>query len=283
MTLHQSAPLVDSLNHVARPALPHSNLISVAVQDGELFAVDCPVFRTDRHIDWNVEDSPSPPDGSRMFPRPLQTLHPWGTEGLGQNAAVGLPYRPEIRPWGASPSNGGWVPFLLYFFIVRVWVPSYPLFSWFIDVFPGIDFLRKVCALSTCVFALDELDSIGPRVSWYLDVAVVFFDRFFGICGKPTRLSHLSVGHPSHSWRGLQPLWKNDGWLEIGWCHCRQPGGEFDRRRDCGICAKWGPQLSGLGRLVPAHDLPDQFVSPGPWSSGWTGFSSVRVFRWLIF
>ena len=51
MTLHQSAPLVDSLNHVARPALPHSNLISVAVQDGELFAVDCPVFRTDRHID----------------------------------------------------------------------------------------------------------------------------------------------------------------------------------------------------------------------------------------
>ena len=50
MSLHQSDPLVDSLNHVARPVLAHSNLISVAVQDGELAAVDCPVFRTDRHI-----------------------------------------------------------------------------------------------------------------------------------------------------------------------------------------------------------------------------------------
>ena len=31
----------------------------------------------------------------------------------------------------------------------------------------------------------------------------IFFVRFLGICGKPTRLSHLSMGRPSHPWRGL--------------------------------------------------------------------------------
>ena len=75
MSLHQSAPLVDSLNHVARSVWAHSTLFSVAVQDGELAAVHCAVLRTNRHVVRNVEDSPSPPDGSRMFPRPLQTLH----------------------------------------------------------------------------------------------------------------------------------------------------------------------------------------------------------------
>ena len=35
MSLHQSAPLMESLNHVARPVLAHSALFSVAVQHGE--------------------------------------------------------------------------------------------------------------------------------------------------------------------------------------------------------------------------------------------------------
>ena len=46
MALHQPDPLVDSLNHVARSVWAHSSLFSVADQDGELAAVDCPVFRT---------------------------------------------------------------------------------------------------------------------------------------------------------------------------------------------------------------------------------------------
>ena len=41
---------MESLNHVARLVFAHSSLISVAVQDGELLAVDCPVLRADRHI-----------------------------------------------------------------------------------------------------------------------------------------------------------------------------------------------------------------------------------------
>ena len=48
MSLHQSAPLIDSLNHVARSVWAHSALISVAVRDGELVAVDCLVLRTNR-------------------------------------------------------------------------------------------------------------------------------------------------------------------------------------------------------------------------------------------
>ena len=31
----------------------------------------------------------------------------------------------------------------------------------------------------------------------------IFFVRFLGICGKPTRLPYLPVGRPSHPWWGL--------------------------------------------------------------------------------
>ena len=83
MSLHQSAPLVDSLNHVARPVWAHSTLFSVAVQDGEFAPVDCAVFRANRHVVRHVEDAIPPPDGQGMPARPLQTLHPQRTEGLG--------------------------------------------------------------------------------------------------------------------------------------------------------------------------------------------------------
>ena len=39
-----------------------------------------------------------------------------------------------------------------------------------------------------------------------LFVLIFLFVRFLGICGKPTRLPHLSMGGPSHSWRSMQPL-----------------------------------------------------------------------------
>ena len=83
MSLHQSAPLVDSLNHVARPVWAHSTLFSVAVQDGEFAPVDCAVLRANRHVVRHVEDAIPPPDGQGMPARPLQTLHPQRTEGLG--------------------------------------------------------------------------------------------------------------------------------------------------------------------------------------------------------
>ena len=50
MSLHQSDPLMESLNHVARPVWAHSALISVAVQDGELFTVDGFVLGADCHV-----------------------------------------------------------------------------------------------------------------------------------------------------------------------------------------------------------------------------------------
>ena len=67
-------------------------------------------------------------------------------------------------------------------------------------MFPGIDFLRKVCALSTCVFALDELDSIGPRVSGYLEpvVPVVFLiDSFDFMENQPVCHIYQWVAHPT--------------------------------------------------------------------------------------
>ena len=48
MSLHQSAPLIDSLNHVARPVWAHSALFSVAVQHGEFTSSPGVVLRTHR-------------------------------------------------------------------------------------------------------------------------------------------------------------------------------------------------------------------------------------------
>ena len=109
MSLHQSDPLMESLNHVARSVWAHSSLISVAVQDGELTPVAGFVLGANCYPDWNAQDSPSPADGTRMFLRPLQTLHTRRITSLGQNVPVGSPHRPETRPWGASPSYGWWV------------------------------------------------------------------------------------------------------------------------------------------------------------------------------
>ena len=50
MSLHQSDPLIDSLNHVACPVWAHSTLISCPGQDGKFTAIDCVVLGTDRHI-----------------------------------------------------------------------------------------------------------------------------------------------------------------------------------------------------------------------------------------
>ena len=50
MSLHQSAPLVDSLNHVARSVWAHSTLFSCTGQDGELATIDCAVLSAHRHV-----------------------------------------------------------------------------------------------------------------------------------------------------------------------------------------------------------------------------------------
>ena len=67
----------------------------------------------------------------------------------------------------------------------------------------GLILCGESCGLSTCVFALDEPDSIGPRVSGYLDVAVVFLNRFLGTYRQSARLPYLSVARPSHPWRSV--------------------------------------------------------------------------------
>ena len=54
----------------------HFALFSCADQDGELAAIDCVIFRADRDPVRDVEESPQPADGSRMFARPIQKMHP---------------------------------------------------------------------------------------------------------------------------------------------------------------------------------------------------------------
>ena len=51
ISLHQSAPLIKSLNPVARSMRAHSSLIRQAIQDGEFLAVHCLVLCTDRDVD----------------------------------------------------------------------------------------------------------------------------------------------------------------------------------------------------------------------------------------
>ena len=54
----------------------HSNLFSVAVQDGELATIVGVVLGANRDPLRHVEDVGPPPDGSRMFTRPVPAMHP---------------------------------------------------------------------------------------------------------------------------------------------------------------------------------------------------------------
>ena len=81
----------------------------------------------------------------------------------------------------------------------------YPFFDFLQSYLRGSIFYEQCCGLSTCVFALDEPDSIGPRGSGFQPVRVDFhfFVRFLGICGESACVSYLSVDRPSHPWRGV--------------------------------------------------------------------------------
>ena len=67
---------MESLNHVARSVWAHSSLFSHAVQDGELTPIIGVVLCTDCGSLRYVADIEPPPDGTRMFPRLLQKMHP---------------------------------------------------------------------------------------------------------------------------------------------------------------------------------------------------------------
>ena len=142
MSLHQSAPLMESVNHDAHSVWAHSSLISCPVQDGQLAPVDCTVLYSDCCSLRFVKDSSSSANGPWVFSCDVPTLHPRGTKSLGQNVAMGSPDRPETGPWGASPPYGWWVSSLSFF---GVWVPfPYIFFRFLIAVFKGFDFLRTV-------------------------------------------------------------------------------------------------------------------------------------------
>ena len=66
MALHSSDSLVASLKHVARPVWVHSSLIRYADQDGELFAVNRIILRSDCGPVRDAEVVVSPPDGQGM-------------------------------------------------------------------------------------------------------------------------------------------------------------------------------------------------------------------------
>ena len=93
------------------------------------------------------------------------------------------------------------------FHFFRVWVPfPYTFFSLKSQTCSrGLIFYEQCCGLSTCVFALYEPDSIGPRGSGFHPVRVdfYFFVRFLGICGESASVSYLSLGRPSHPWRSV--------------------------------------------------------------------------------
>ena len=68
MSPHQSAPLVDSLNHVAHPVWAHSTLFSCTGQDGELTAVDCAVLRATRDPVCMLKELHNLPMGKECLP-----------------------------------------------------------------------------------------------------------------------------------------------------------------------------------------------------------------------
>ena len=61
-------------------------------------------------------------------------------------------------------------------------------------------FYEQCCGLSTCVFALDEPDSIGPRGFWFQPVRVNFFliDSLHFVENQPVRHIYQWVAHPTH-------------------------------------------------------------------------------------
>ena len=83
MSLHQSAPLMESLNHVARSVWVHSSLFSHAFQDGELVTVHCIVLRTHRDPLRHVEDAALPPDGQGLSARHVEALHAQRIKRMG--------------------------------------------------------------------------------------------------------------------------------------------------------------------------------------------------------
>ena len=142
ISLHQSAPLMESVNPVARSVWAHSSLISCPVQDGELLAVYCVVLRANCCSDWYVEDSPPPANGPWMFQGTVPQMHAWRVESVGQNVPVGPPNRKKIGPRGASTPYGWWVLQLSFFGGVG---PFFLIpFLIFIEVFKGFEFLRTV-------------------------------------------------------------------------------------------------------------------------------------------
>ena len=60
-------------------------------------------------------------------------------------------------------------------------------------------FYETCCGLSTCVFALDELDSIGPRGSGFQPVPVDFFliDSWEFVENQPVCHIYQWVAHPT--------------------------------------------------------------------------------------
>ena len=195
----------------------HSTSFSCTGQDGELAAIVGIVLCADRYVVRLVEDPVAPADKTRLSARPVPALHPRTAEGFGQNVAVGPPRCTEIGSWGPSPQNGWWVPFAFF---------HSPGVGFRVSLFlihrrvPGVRFSTAspvACPpLSLPSTSQTQLDRafLGPNL-----FVLIFFDRFLGFCGQSACVPHLPVGSPFHPWRGLQPLWKNDGWITIGWYH----------------------------------------------------------------
>jgi len=122
--------------------LAHSSLVHLTVQDGEFAAIARVVLYSCCGPVWPFEDAVGPAYGPWMPARPVSPLYAGRATRSGQDVALGPSHRQRTRPRGALPSYGWWVLFSMT--RACVLFLSLFIFYWFLDVFPGLDFLRTV-------------------------------------------------------------------------------------------------------------------------------------------
>ena len=93
-----------------------------------------------------------------------------------------------------------------FFHFFGVWVPFFliPFLIFYRGIQGGRVSTNRAVACPPMSLPSTRQTQLGRAVlGSKLFVLIFLFVRFLGICRKPTRLPHLSMGGPSHPWRGL--------------------------------------------------------------------------------
>ena len=170
-----------------------------------------------------------------------------------------------------------WLVSHVAFLIDRTRVHSFPhtLFSWFVAVFPDLDFLRQVLWPIQLCLCLRRC-----RLNWVFgsqNVRGDFFLRLLDHPGRQTRLHiYQWVAHPTHGSvckycdRMMDGHTLDDLILERGMF--------VDRGRSGSVCSPCRPQATGMGWLALAHNVSHQFIPQGQWLHSWPWFSHFECF-----